>query len=384
MRGEAEGRRAAGALAAADLAALVRESVAGNVAREVLHLRLSGLRGALRLPHHGRLLRDAFAPALLGARIRVFDLPNGDVVAVAPPPAPALEEAARAVKRTLDLVDDVALARLRLPDAAAALLGTAAESLGLGPRPSPEGPAAPPLELGTTELAAAERALAQADLEPFTRREPVCELDPAGGAPRLLWHDLRPDWDALAAAILPNAEPGTGEGLARRLGRLAEARLLAGIGRAAAGLRWRPVGLALSPGTLLDAGFRRFEAALPAGRRREVVIGLRPADILADPAGFRQACAATRERGFPLALDDAPAALLGILPPDRLGLEILRLRWDAALPVELPCIGNPGLAGRVVLAGADRPAAVAWGWEAGIHRFQGAVPGRARLPATPP
>jgi len=31
----------------------------------------------------------------------------------------------------------------------------------------------------------------------------------------------------------------------------------------------------------------------------------------------------------------------------------------------------------IVLAGADRPAAIAWGWEAGVRLFQGRVVDRA-------
>ncbi len=369
--GPEAGRGAASHRAAAELAALVRESVAADVVRDVLHLRLSGLGPALVKPHHRRLLREALGPALSAARIRVFDLPNGDVVAVAPPPAPALEEAARALRRTLDREAEAALGRLRLPDAAAELLSAAAGSLGLEPgvRQATEGGAA----LSAVGLAAAERDLAQADLDPVTRRAAVCELDLAGGAARPLWADLRPDWGALAAAVLPGTALDAGSGLGRRLARLTEARLLAELIRPAAGLRWQPVGLALSLATLEGPAFRRFDAALPTGRRREVTVGFHAAEILADPVRFAAARDALRARGYPLALDDAPVPLLGVLPPERLGLDVLRLEWDPALPAAPGATLARLLAGpaQAVLVGVDRPAAVAWGWEAGIRLFQG-------------
>jgi hypothetical protein len=225
-------------------------------------------------------------PALGGGRTRVFDLPNGDLVAIAPPPAPALEEAARALRRTLDLADGTALARLRLPDAAAELLVAASGSLGLEPAAAPALGAAAPL--GSEALARAERDLAGADLEPFLRRLTVCELVPGAAAPRPLWQDLRLDWPALAAALLPGTALGEGEGLPARLARHAAARILAELARPVAQLRWRPTGLTLPPAVLTGGAFRRFDAALPAGRRAEVTIGFRPADILADPGRLRR------------------------------------------------------------------------------------------------
>jgi hypothetical protein len=72
----------------------------------------------------------------------------------------------------------------------------------------------------------------------------------------------------------------------------------------------------------------------------------------------------------------APGALLA-LPPARAGTARVRLRWSEALPP----LGSPGAEAlravlppepdAVVLAGVDRPAAIAWGWEMGITLFQG-------------
>jgi len=104
--------------AAVELAALVRESVAAQAPRDVLHLRMAALAPELRRPHHRRLLRDALEPALAAARTRTFDLPNGDVIAVAPPPAHALAAAEQALLRALDGAA-MAVRRLRLPDAEA-------------------------------------------------------------------------------------------------------------------------------------------------------------------------------------------------------------------------------------------------------------------------
>ncbi|WP_372622775.1 EAL domain-containing protein [Falsiroseomonas sp.] len=368
------GRRA-GTSDAVELSALVRESVAADAAREVLHLRLGELAPAMRRPHHRRLLRDALEASLAAARTRIFDLPNGDLVAVSRVPAPDLQEAHAALLRSLDAASGSAVRRLRLPEEAARLLSATAESLGLEPVASAATAALPACQaLGSADLAAAERALASADLEPVTLAQQVCRLDPESGAVETAWEDRRIAWPALAAAVLPGRDLAATPGLLRRLARLAEARMLAELARPAAQLGWRPIGLPLAPATVESPAFARFAEALPTGRRAEVVVALRPAELLADPAAALRMAPALRARGIRLALDDAAAGLLPLLPPERLGLDLLRLRWDTGLPAAAP----PALLrlleadpDSVVLTGVDRPAAIAWGWEAGIRLFQG-------------
>ncbi len=368
---------------AMELAALVRESVAAEAPREVLHLRLSALGPALRRPHHRRLLRDQLVGAMAVARARIFDLPNGDLVAVMRPPAALLDAAEVALAEALDPGEAPAVRRLRLPEDAATLLTATAESLGLEPGGAPAGalpgPALAPLD--SAGLAAAERALATADLASATIAQTVCRLDPDTGVTVSLWEDRRIAWPMLAALLLPGRDLAGAPALARRLARAGEARLLAELARPAAQAEWRAVGLPLAPATLEGPGFARFAAALPAGRAAQVTIGLRPGELLADPGALARLVPGLRERGFRLALDDAAAELCALLPPDRLGLDLIRLRWSPALPGGVPEAVGALLGAapeRVVLVGVDRPAAIAWGWEAGIRLFQGPLVERRR------
>lgn len=377
-------RRALGTRAAAELAALVRESVAANAVRDVLHLRMGALAPELRRPHHQRLLRSVLEPLMAAARTRVFDLPNGDVVAVAPPPALGLETARLALMRALESSATDVVRAMRLPDEAAQLLAVTAQSLGLDPEQNPPVPPRPRgVPIASNDVVTAERAISQADLEPVTMVQAVCRLDPEGGPARLVWEDRRLKWEALAEAVLPGVDIGSSPDLQRRLARSAELRLLAELVRPLAQRSWRPIGLLLTPATILSGGFGRFEAALPAGRRESVTIGISPRDALADPAGFVAARDLARGHGFRLALDDAPATLLPLLPPGLLGIDVLRLRWSAELPgIPGPAIaallGREGNAPEVVLTGVDRPAAIAWGWEIGIALFQGPLVERRR------
>ena len=383
IRRQADSTRQAGARAVVELAALVRDSVAADVAREVLHLRLGSLSASLRRPHHRRLLRDALDHTLASSRTRLFDLPNGDVVAVARGPAPDLTAAECALRGSLDAaLEAETVHRLRLPADAALLLTVAAGALGLEPgEPPPAAMPLPGIPLGSAELAAAERALAGADLGSATIAQTVCDLDPEGTPPEPMWEDRRIDWPALSALLLPGRDLAAAPGLLRRLGRAVEARLLAELARPAAHLDWRPVGLPLSPATIEGPGFARFAESLPARRATEITVGLRAADLLTDPEAALRLGPLLRARGFRIALDDAAPGVIALLPPERLSLDLVRVRWSSTLPAAVPpAVARllEAAADRVVLSGVDRPAAIAWGWEAGIRLFQGPLVERRR------
>ena len=105
-------------------------------------------------------------------------------------------------------------------------------------------------------------------------------------------------------------------------------------------------------------------------------VGTRAEDILADPAGFAAARDACRARGFRTALVEAEPAVLRLLPPRRLGLDLLHLRWSPGLPAAVAAAGlalpaATAAGNGVVLHGADTAAAIGWGWEQGIALFEG-------------
>lgn len=378
----ADGRPdAADALA---LAQLVREAVAADVSRQALHLRLSRLAPQLRRGHHRRLLREALEPALRPVRSRLFELPNGDLVAVAPPGGRHLREAEGAIATLLGeeaLAEGPLHAVLDLPRDAAALLAAVEDSLGP--------PADPPLAarmgqradqmadqrgnqsaaagFAPADLAGLEQALRGASLARFLLRRPVCQLTRGGAGPELAWEEWRLAWPELRAVLAPAVDPAAAPWLARRLRRLLDRRLLAELARPEEGRRRQPLGLCLAAATLGEAEFLRLDALLEGPVRAATVLALPAEDALADAEGFAFARDFARARGYRLALDLPGPALLAALPPDRLGVELVRLPWSPGLAALAPALPP----GQVVLTGADRAAAIGWGWEAGVTLFEG-------------
>ncbi|MBI0536073.1 hypothetical protein D9599_10860 [Roseomonas sp. KE2513] len=353
---------------AADLAAMTRICLASGAVRDVLWLRLSRLPKGLDRPHHRRLLREALALPQHARRARVFHLPNGDMaVATAPP-----DTLRAAVLRVLDgAVDEAAIAQvvrgLRLPEQSSALLAALEESLGLAVAAAPASPELPPLL--AEELAAVLPALARADPAPYLRRQPLCRLGPEGET-GIAAESIAPMPDALRDRLLPGRGLADVPALAAQLRLLLETRMLVGIARPEWLAAPRPLHLSLSVAALTSEAFLVLDGRLPRAVRPMLTLAVPAAEILADPSGFALGRDLAVSRGYPLALEAPSGESLALLNPARLGASVVRLAWDEALPASPPSpAALDGMS--VVLTGADRAAAIAWGWENGITLFQG-------------
>ncbi|WP_431272249.1 hypothetical protein [Dankookia sp. P2] len=343
---------AAGQPAAADalaLAQLVREAVAAEVPRQALHLQLSRLAPRMRRGHHRRLLREALEPALRPVRSRLFELPNGDLVAVAPPGGRHLREAEGVLAILLgeEAAEAPLHAVLELPRDAAALLAAVEDSL--GPPPAPRPRPAPGAGFGPAELAALEAALRGAGLARFLRRRPVCRLARGGEGPVLEWEEWRLAWPELRAEMAPALDPAAAPWLARRPAPAAGPAPAGGTRPAGGGAAARAARPRLGGGEPGEVEFLRLDALLDATTRAATVLALPAEDALAAPGDFAFARDFARARGYRLALDLAGPELLAALPPDRVGVDLLRLPWSPGLAALAPALP----AGRVVLTGAD-------------------------------
>lgn len=356
------------------LVRLLREAIAAGAPREALHLRFGELAPVLRRPHRRRMVQEALDALRGGARVRLFALPNADLVAVAPPAGAERLREAEAALRTLLAAEGAppAVSRLRLPGEAAALFAAVEAALAPAapPAPPPAATATPATGFTSEDLAAMERGLAGADLSALLRQRPVCRLPPGGGEPETAWREWRVALPEVFAALAPSADPAASPWLLRRLRRLLDRRLLAALARPDTAPGLGAAFLTLSPASLAAPEFARFAEALGPSGRPAVAIGVAAGDVLADPAGFAAARDACRSRGFRTALAEVDADALRLLPPDRLGLDLVCLRWSPGLPAATAA-AVPLSAGRVALLGADTAAAIGWGWERGIALFEG-------------
>lgn len=362
---------------AARLDRLVAESSATGIGREVLWLELSQIPAGLNAPHHLRLATQALAPLGHADRSQMFALANSDIAVVWRGAADALVGASAAalqhlfVEAAVLLPDpQTLLRRFSLPhDAAAVRLLIAASQRSDAATAEPAPPSG--LQLTLAALTSLEANLASADVARFARRRPVCVLDDT--------HGLVPAWETrqlsvqeIADTLAPGFRLQSDPWLFRRLTRSLDRRMLALLASPGELRDAGPFGLHLNIGSVLAPEFLRFDAALPGRLRGQVVLGLDPADVLADPAAFQFARAFARARHYRLMLRNLSPALLALFGAAGLGLDLLQLRWSpawaaTALP---PDRHDPA---SFIVSHTDSVAALQWGRNGGIRLYQGPI-----------
>ena len=234
-------------------------------------------------------------------------------------------------------------------------------------RAAPAASQASPPPLEPAGLAALEASLAQADVTRFVRRHPVWRFGKRETS--LAWEKRTLSAGELAAALTPGRDIQADPWLFRRLTRTLDRRMLSLLGHPEELAGAGPFSLDLNIGSLLSPEFLRFDTALPGALRHRVVIELMPADVMADPAAFMFARGFARVRGYRLMLRGVTPALASVLALPALELDYVQCTWSGDLGAGNLPPGCPPEA--TVLAGANDPAAIAWGREHGIRLFQG-------------
>ena len=368
------------ALGAVALSNAIRDAVALGEERLVLMLRFSALPRARRFGTRAELLREAWEPLNSTARVRSFKLPGGDLVAIGLPNASDALEHERIILFSMLEPEEAekAVHMLRLPQQAAAVMAAVEDSLGMVAAmramtlEEPEN-----RMIDAAALASAERGLITADLSIFFRRQKVCWLEPGGQNTKLFWEDRRAELSEVCERLLPGCDISLTPAFGQRLMQSIDRRQLSDIARPEELRDMRTLALPLRVESLFSAEFLRLDSIIPQSQRQKLIIGLDAEDVLAEPDLFLLARHFAKARGYRLMLEAASPFAATVVSSLRSGFDFLRLKWseefpgaDSAATAELSK-KLAQAAEHVVLAGADRPAAIAWGWEAGIRMFQG-------------
>jgi hypothetical protein len=352
----------------AALARLVGECVASGIERRALRLRLSAIEASWAKPENRRLVQHALEPLIMADRARHFELADGDVVVVWRGEAePALQQVLRIFHALFDGLSS------ELPPAALAEVLALPRDAALLIRPEPD-PAPtiaaradtrPPID--PTMLASIERVLAQASVARFARRRPICHALPDGRLV-LAWEKRFLSIGELGAALAPGHDLQADPWLFRRLTRTLDRRMLALLAAPAELVGARPFALNLNVGSVLSPEFLRFDAALPTALRGQVHLDLPAAEIVSDLPAFVFARDFARRRGYRLAMHGVTLKLMPVLSAERLGLDFVRLRWEADAADGRSVVPERE---RVVLGHTDTPQALAWGRAQGLALFEG-------------
>lgn len=363
-----------------DAAAGAASGVAQGLTMMAVHL--SRLTPTGPRAHHRRVaavLLDDVAGREAG---QLFGLTNGDMVLLFRP-ADGGAAVTEAVGRLFgsDLADPAALSSVwALPDMAVAALTYVRDRALEGERAAP----APEPESSAAAIAAMQEVVRSAPLAELTRRQTAVLLHPARHpAITPLFREVAISVAVLegrgAGVSLAGADPFLFNHLAARLDR----RMLAAMrddipagGPLSGGLGRAGLHLNLTVAGVLSQGFAALmEAAAPAvANGLRLGIELPFAEIFADAQAFVLARERLRLAGCDLVLDGLTHQALALTSLAALRPNLVKLSWSGAMPGAGPAVTKalrrlgPD---RVVLARTETEAAVAWGLQNGISRFQG-------------
>jgi hypothetical protein len=360
---------------------ILRQTQLSGASRRALLLHTDRLPAILAKPHHLRLARESLFSLEGADRAQVFELTRGRCAVVWRARGDGeMGEVLRSLENLIaDQPSDQApklgelVTTYELPQQAGWLLDELDEE---PPAKAPE----PRRALTVQLLAGVEEALVRADLSPFARWRTVMRISLAGPPnARLPRIETAPYWDeryfavhALGASLCPDyglkAEPW----LFRRLSRMLDRRMLAMLASPKDMHTLGTFGIGMNVPTILGAEFQRFDDALPPAQRGEVVLNLRPEDVLCDPAAFHFARNFVTSRGYRLALVGATLAQLRVLDLAASGFQYLYAPLTPAVmadPKLLAGLSPPGT--ELVMTGLDRANDVRWAAMHGITLGRG-------------
>jgi len=226
-------------------------------------------------------------------------------------------------------------------------------------------------------LAKLQTALIGADLANMMRRQAICAM--VGQAPpQPLFYELFFSIGELQETLLPNVGLDTSPWLFQELTETLDYRVLSLLNRHDDRSLQGDVSINLNVQTLLSQDFLTFDDGIKSSQRGTIVIELQKVDIFADLNAFLFARDFARERGYRICIDGVTVDSLPFIDRGRLGIDLLKLAWDASL-VEGKLPDGNLLAdyvrkcgpSRTILCRCDAANAIQVGQSVGITLFQG-------------
>jgi hypothetical protein len=355
---------------------ILRQTQLSGASRRALLLHTDRLPASLAKPHHLRLARESLVTLETADRAQAFELTRGRCAVVWRARGDSeIGDVLRAMEALIaDQPSDPGpklgelVTTYELPQQARWLL----EELDEEP---PARAAKPSRPLSVQQIAGIESAISHADLAPFARWRTVMRVSLVGPRNGILPRiETTPAWDeryfavdALGESLYPGYGVKTEPWLFRRLTRTLDRRMLAVLGTPKDMLSLGTFGIAMNVSTLLGSEFQRFDDTLPVSHRGEVVLNLRPADVLSDPAAFLFARNFVCSRGYRIALVGASLPQLQVLDLEGARFQYVNIPFSDDLMADArPLAGLVPPGTELVATGLDRANDVRW---AAMHGF---------------
>jgi hypothetical protein len=231
--------------------------------------------------------------------------------------------------------------------------------------------------LDPARLARLEQAVANMDLRPLIRRQPICAILP-NMPPKVVLNELYVSIGDLRRKVMPDVDLAADRWLFQRFSQTLDLNLLGLLPTLEQGVV-TAASININVSTLLSTQFLAFDAKFRALTHKTVVFELQPVDVFGDISSFVFARDFVRERGYRVCLDGLNHLTFPLLQRGQLGCDLEKIVWAMDMEHDASAERRERLrqamaeAGpsRVILCRCDSPRAIAFGHQLGITLFQG-------------
>ena len=229
-----------------------------------------------------------------------------------------------------------------------------------------------------SRLAAIEKDLERIDIQKVIRRQPVCAVFPDMNM-RRVFDEMYIHIIHLRQILKADVDFLSNRWLFKYLTQLLDAKMLGMISKNITRYVDTPVSLNLNVETLVSNRFSIFDAMIRPSAKVSVVIEVPIIDVFADVHAFHVARREVQKLGYRLCLDGVSMESFFMLDREKLGVDLVKVQWNADIESDLSSKENKGIiktvsdfgSNRVILCRCDSKEAVQYGQALGISLFQG-------------
>lgn len=239
-------------------------------------------------------------------------------------------------------------------------------------------PSASKVYFSASNLERIERKIEQTDILPAIRCQPVCATVPNMSV-RRVFDELYINIDHLRKLIDTDTDLLSNRWLFKYLTLAMDKRVIELIQKSSGAYLNSPISLNLNVRTLMSAAFTEFDAFLKPSSKVSVVLEVQASDVFEDMYAFMLARDTMQKRGYRICLDGVNHMSFPMMNRDLLGVDLVKLQWNANIKSDIYNAENQQVAdavkrcgsNRIILTRCDDRKAVDYGQALGISLFQG-------------
>ncbi len=241
-----------------------------------------------------------------------------------------------------------------------------------------EAPVAIVQETQASRISAMEASLRVADIKATIRKQPVCAV--LGDMKvRRVFDELYIHIAALRKLLKLEADFFTNRWLFKYITHILDERMIDLVRGNPSHYLENPISLNLNVETLLSARFAEFDASISSANKVAIVIEIPVADVFTDMKAFFLARDEVQKLGYRLCLDGLTTESFTSINREKLGLDLLKIQWNADLHADLKGDASKMLVdavkvtgtNRLILCRCDNKSAIEYGQALGISLYQG-------------